>query len=340
MNRKSIIVALIVSLGVSMVLWKQLQNSQKPSDLTPVIVEAPKIPTVMAIVAKKRIAPMIRIEKANIEDLFEMKEIVASSCPSDAIATMSILMNRYTGMGVLAGDVMTVQRLLDKDAVFRLSRAIPPGRRAFTIKVDPVMGTAGFIQQGDVVDIVATFRPAGSEMVSKVILQDIKILAVGKTYLNEMAGGAASNTAAIMSQITDLITMAVTPDEMERLMYIDSAGISFRLVLKNQNDQDKPIVTPGATEKLVLKTLQIDSQSIESKLGLKPETPSTPIPVIITAPVAPVVAAPPDDGKVVVHYGSKRKEEMYKDGYQEGMKVADKPQSSQSGTAERDPEDR
>ncbi len=315
MNRKSIFLALIVSLGVSFVLWKQIQTSQQQPTPGPTItVEPPKIPTVQVVVAKKRIPTRTRLEEKLLPELFEVKDVVASNVPAEAFAHIASLTNKYTSLTVLAGDIMSPERILDKDSVPNVSFAVPVGKRAFTIQVTPLSGVAGFIQQGDYVDVIATFRPAGKETTSKMVMQDIQVLAVGKTYLQELdIGASASPTAAIMSQLTDLITMAVTPEELESLMYLDSAGVTYRLLLKNPKDKDKKIVTKGATEKSVITDLGIQKLT-EGASSASPEVaPTTPVITIAAPTIAPVVE-PLDDGKVDISYGSKRKEEMYKSG--------------------------
>jgi pilus assembly protein CpaB len=333
-NRKAIFVALLVSLGVSLVLWKQLQAPKPVDTSTPVAAPAP-VETRPVVVAKNRIPTRTRLEAAVIAESFEIRDIATSSMIEGALNATDSMLNKYTSMTVLPGDQMTSARMLEKDAVPNLSFAVKQGRRAFTIPVDPVKGIAGFIQQGDFVDIIATFRPPGAETVSKMILQDIQILAVGKTYFQELdLGAGASPTAAIMSQMTDLITLSVTPEELERLMYLDSAGVFYKLVLKNPLDKDIKIVTKGATEKIVMKDLGIDKDSLEGLVGIpKPvvsDIPAQPVsPIVPTFTPAPIPDVPEDLGTIEVIYGpSRRKEDVLK----EGRAMLNAPNSASSGS--------
>jgi Flp pilus assembly protein CpaB len=119
-----------------------------------------------------------------------------------------------------------------------------------------VTSVGGFIQQGDFVDVIATFRPRGSEPVSKIVLQDIQILAVGGSY--QFAGGIPTQTPSIMAAKAELITLAVTPEELEKMMQLDT-GTTFKFVLKNPSDQTKCLLTH-------LRRAQLKEHLLESNL--------------------------------------------------------------------------
>jgi len=269
-----------------------------------------------------------------LSEYLEMKDVVASGAPPDAFTSMASITNKFSSVTILPGDIITPARLLDKDAAPDLSFVIPKGKRAFTIQVNPVMGVAGFIQQGHVVDVIATIRPKmGGETITKIVLQDIQVLATGKTYFQELDAGVATPSSAIMSQFSELVTLAVTPEELERLTYIDTQGVQYRLVLKSFKDKDVKIPTTGVTEQSVLAGIKDESKpTTPGTLASVPTASPTPeTPFSITPPTTPSVtdkasvqppseaarAAEPqaDDGKVLVQYGSKRKEEIFKEGY-------------------------
>src|SRR6185503_8386866 len=78
---------------------------------------------------------------------------------------------------------ITESRLAAVGSAAGLSSKIPDGYRAMTVKVDDVMGVSGFIQPGTLVDVVVTIIPPDNakqrEKVSKIVLQNIKVLANG-----------------------------------------------------------------------------------------------------------------------------------------------------------------
>lgn len=302
MNRRAIIVALVASLAISMLLWNKLQTSQ-PARIEAPVVQQPTILKKSVVVSKKRLAARTRLEPAVAAANFEMQDIIASAVPDMAFTSIASITNRYTSVTILPGDIMTPIRLMDEDQIPNLARAIPPGKRAVSIAVSKATSVGGFIQQGDYVDVIATFRPRNSEPITKIVLQDIQILAVGSTY--EFEGTAATATPAISAAKVELVTLALSPSDLEKLMYLDS-GTNFRLILKNPNDKDKKIQTKGATERIVLSDIGHPDfiqavKAVESSVSSESKT-------------QPVIIAPVDDGKVEIMYGATARREIYKYG--------------------------
>ena len=265
-------------------------------------VQQPAIMKKSVVVCKKRLAARTRLEPEIIKDAFEMRELIASSVPDAAFTAIASLTNRYTAVTLLPDDVMTPIRLMTEDQVPNLARAIPPGKRAVSIAVSKVTSVGGFIQQGDYVDVIATFRPKNSDTVTKIVLQDIQVLAVGNTY--EFDGSIATATPAISAAKMELVTLAVNPTELERLMYLDS-GTSFRLVLKNPKDKGNKTHTKGATERMVLSDIGHPNFIKTSTSSADDEASSTKEAVIIE---------PIDDGRVEIMYGATNRREIYKYG--------------------------
>ena len=302
MNRRAIIVALLASLAISMLLWSKLQKAPTGPIVAPVV-QQPTIVKKPVVVSKKAVAARTRLEEAIIKDAFEVKELIASAVPELAISDIASLTGRYTSVTILPGDIMTPMRLMDANQIPNLARAIPPGKRAVSIAVSKVTSVGGFVQQGDYVDVIATFKPRGSESITKIVLQDIQVLAVGATY--QFAGGIPTMTPAISAAKVELITLAVMPDELEKLMQLDS-GTSFKFVLKNPNDKDKKIQTKGATQRSVLQDIG------------HPDFVQVPAPAAAATdsqePSRTLMIAPVDDGKVEIMYGATNRRELYKYG--------------------------
>lgn len=258
MNKKPLVVAFILSIVVATVIYKNLPQNNPNNQI--VLPPPPKIETKPVIVAKKRIPLKTRLEPQLLNEYFEIKQITASDAERypDAIKDLASLTNRYTSVPILPGDIMTQQRLLNEDVIPSLAYAIPPGKRAISIAVSKVSGVGGFIQQGDYVDVIATFKPKRGDAISKIVLQDILVLAVGNMY--QFDGSLATTPPAISANKVDLVTLAVTPEEAEQLMLLESS-VSFRLVLKNPKDKDAKIITYGTTEKEIIK--KIEAQKTE-----------------------------------------------------------------------------
>ncbi|MGM0599581.1 MAG: Flp pilus assembly protein CpaB [Candidatus Rifleibacteriota bacterium] len=307
MNRKAILVALVASLAISMLLWNKLQTD-KPPEIEAPVVQQPTILKKPVVVSTKRIAARTRLEPELVESAFAIKEVIASAAPEMALTNVASLTGRYTAVTLLPGDIMTPMRLFDESSVPNLARAIPPGRRAVSIAVSKVTSVGGFIQQGDFVDVIASFRPRNADPITKIVMQDILILAVGGRY--EFDSSTASSSPSISASKVELVTLAVTPSQLERLMYLDNSA-TFRFVLKNPKDKGRRIVTKGATERIVMQDIgHIPANEMTEKTAQDSEETDT----------TQIVSQPMDDGKVEIMYGASSKREIYKYGGPAGTK--------------------
>ena len=101
-----------------------------------------------------------------------------------------------------------------------MSALLPPGMRAAAVRVDDVVGVAGFIHPGDTVDVIATMRhESGNSTSAKVILQRIKVLAVGK----ELDQRSKSQDKVVQATVA---TLMVDAEESERLALAAAQGRS------------------------------------------------------------------------------------------------------------------
>jgi pilus assembly protein CpaB len=128
-----------------------------------------------------------------------------------------------------------------------LSAVIPEGYRAMTVKVDDVVGVYGFIMPGSFVDIVAVVTPlsqagATSGPVSKIVLQNIKVLASGAKIDSPENQRLPSEVKAV--------TLQVTPEQAEKLVLASNGG-KVQLVMRNYTDQEDS-QTKGATSSTLL----------------------------------------------------------------------------------------
>lgn len=253
MNRRALIVALIISGLVSLMLWGRIKRSQQAAGKATVAVEV-VTPKVSVVVSTQKLAARTRLDADLLKKSFKLKKLDENLVPKDAYTSIASITNRYTSVTILPDDIMTPLRLLKEEQVPSLALAIPKGKRAITITVSEATSVGGFIQQGDFVDIIATIRPRGKEATSKIILQDIQVLAVGTTY--EFDSSIATTTANISANKAKLVTLAVSPQETEKLMYLET-GVSFRLILKNPHDKDMVVGTTGVSEKEIFKDLNI-----------------------------------------------------------------------------------
>lgn len=128
-----------------------------------------------------------------------------------------------------------------------LSAVIPEGYRAMTVKVDDVVGVSGFIMPGSFVDVVAIVVPlaqgqAANGPVSKIVLQNIKVLASGAKIDSPENQRTPSAVTAV--------TLQVTPEQAEKLVLAANEG-KLQLVMRNYSD-DEDTQTKGANKSSLL----------------------------------------------------------------------------------------
>jgi pilus assembly protein CpaB len=106
---------------------------------------------------------------------------------------------------------------------------IPPGMRALSIRVDQVVGVAGFVTPQTRVDVILIMTPVGgSDPVSKVILQNVQALAAGAEIQETEDGRPVT---------VPVVTVLVTPAEAEKLALASHEG-EIRLALRNTLDME------------------------------------------------------------------------------------------------------
>jgi pilus assembly protein CpaB len=130
-----------------------------------------------------------------------------------------------------------------------LSYKIPEGHRAMTVGVNQVSGVAGFINPGNKVDIVLTTTPAGfEEPISKIILQDVPVLATGEVVERPVEEGGAA-------KIVPTVTLDLTPEDTERLALASNQG-SLQLILRRVGEAGE-VKTMGATIGSVIEDFKV-----------------------------------------------------------------------------------
>jgi pilus assembly protein CpaB len=117
-----------------------------------------------------------------------------------------------------------------------LPPSIPQGMRAISVKVNEVIGVAGFVVPGTNVDVVVTVRTGNQDSMSRVVVGNVQVLAAGTRYdqQNAKAGQPIPST---------VVTLMVTPADAERIALAAAEG-QIILTLRNPLDQ-QPTVTQG-----------------------------------------------------------------------------------------------
>jgi Flp pilus assembly protein CpaB len=171
---------------------------------------------------------------------------------------------------------------------------VPEGQRGVSIKVDEAIRESGFILPNSRVDVLVSMTKPGStsERIAKVILQDVPILAAGQTV--EMRDNKPITVTTV--------TLALTPDQTERLAVAQSEG---RITLTTRNLRDNQFVrTPGATQATLLSDVARPTVAAAASAA-----PVKPRPVSVAA--APLPPPAPEGHTVSVLRGTRLTEQQF-----------------------------
>ena len=183
-----------------------------------------------------------------IAEQLTVAQFPADVTPEGAIPKIDpSLLDRVVVTGISPREPITEAKLAPVGSLGGLSSVIPEGYRAMTVKVDDVVGVSGFIMPGTLVDVVVVIQPpkgtANEEMISKIVLQNIKVLASGQNI------DKPKNDREVERSVR-AVTLQVTPEQAEKLALASSEG-KLQLVMRNSVDQADE-QTPGANKRTLL----------------------------------------------------------------------------------------
>jgi len=154
--------------------------------------------------------------------------------PASVVADPAALVGRVVITHIFKGEPVLAEKLAGAQG-HGLAALLTAGMRAVSVRVDDVVGVAGFIHPGDFVDVIVTIKPneAGTAPpVAKTILQNIKVLAVGKEVDVKEKGRDKVLPATVA-------TLMVDSSDAERLALAASKG---QLLLALRSGIDTAIV--------------------------------------------------------------------------------------------------
>jgi pilus assembly protein CpaB len=237
MRNKRLIIALVAAIIfglIAAVSVKQYLLSAKTfeTSLNDVVVAKVDIPVGSRLIAEQ----------------LAVAQFPANVTPEGAISTIDEnLVGRVVVTSLSPRDPITESKLAPVGAAGGLASMIPEGYRAMTVAVNEVVGVSGFIMPGTLVDIVVVITPpkgsGNEEMISKIVLQNIKVLASGQNIDKPQNGREAER--AIRA-----VTLQVTPEQAEKLALASSEG-KLQLVMRNSVDQADE-QTAGANKRSLL----------------------------------------------------------------------------------------
>ena len=166
------------------------------------------------------------------------------SLPPGTFAAPKDLDGRVVRASLTRGEPVLESKLAPVGTKGGLSAVIGDGHRAITVRVNDVVGVAGFALPGNYVDVIVNTQEPGiksdGQSISKIVLEKILVLAVAQQV----------NRDDTAPKVVNAVTLEVTPEQAEKLDLARSVG-TLSLVLRNQVDDNK-LLTEGVTKETLL----------------------------------------------------------------------------------------
>jgi pilus assembly protein CpaB len=222
--RVFIVLALAVAAGGTFAYgtYQYMQNVPKPAP------GASSIPTSSVLVAASDLQIGAELKQ---EDLRAV-QWPSNAVPANSFSKPEDLVGRGLVMPVMTNEPFLPSKLASKDAGAGLPPVIPEGQRALSVRVNDVVGVAGYVLPGTRVDVVATMNPTQNQtdITSKVILTNVQVVAAG-TKIEQDEKNKPIQVA--------VVTLLVNPDEAEKLTLASTEG-KIQLALRNPLDKTAP----------------------------------------------------------------------------------------------------
>ena len=219
-----------------------------------------------------------------------------AALPEGAFATKEALLKdgrRMTLALIAKNEPILRGKITAANQPATLSSMLAPGKRAVTVRVDDVRGVAGFIQPGDLVDVVLIRTMAESrsnDSYSEVILQSAKVLAI-----DQITGERTEQPT-----IAKAVTLEVGVEEAQKILLATNIG-RLSLILRQPAEAVADSVH-RVTER------DLDNRPAAAKMPVQP----APVPVVATPPPvpqpAPAKPAVRDTAQITVWHGMKSQE--------------------------------
>jgi pilus assembly protein CpaB len=227
-----LVLALTVGGALSLATYNYVQNAP---------VQTVSLPTQPVLVAATDLSIGLELNREHVRVI----EWPANAVPQGAMSNPDDVVGRGLIMPLIQNEPFSPMKLAPTEAGVGLPPAIPPGLRAVSVRVNEVIGVAGYVTPGTRVDVIATVNASQqhTDVTSKVILTNVQVLASG-TKIEQSEGNKPIPV--------NVVTLLVNPDESERLTLASNEG-KIQLALRNPLDTESP-TTRGVRPAMLLGT--------------------------------------------------------------------------------------
>ncbi len=182
-------------------------------------------------------------------DKLMLKDWPKDSLPEEYFGLLEDLQNRVTNMFIPKDVPIYPTMLAEAGTPPGIQTLIKPGYRAVSVGIDEVTGVAYQLQPGDHVDVISLVQRIGHdgrpESISRIILHDVEIAAVGRTLHSGKPGNAPKAVARS-------VTLLLKPQEVTKIHLAQSNRGRISLALRGANNNGDSEEFAGVTNEQLL----------------------------------------------------------------------------------------
>lgn len=225
-------VAVVLGLVTSLLVFSWLQNEKNRLMAAPL----PLNQNVQVLIANADLSWGTKLTP----EMMQLRELPPSAVPEGHFTDLEKVRDRVLVANIQRNEMLLESKLAPVGMTTGGVAAVTdPNKRAMSVKVDDVIGVAGFIKPADHVDVMVTIEPIAGKQgnaVSKTILENLKVLAAG-TQMERKGKDEEPKPVQV-------ITVEVEVDEAEKLALASNQG-KLRLALRNPMNKEH-VLTKGA----------------------------------------------------------------------------------------------
>ena len=192
----------------------------------------------------------------------------AGAMPVGAFNDPKKLEGRVVRSSIFKGEPVLAPKLAPEGTKAGLDSIIKEGQRAITVKVNEVVGVAGFLAPGSFVDLLVNIKDDRDNPISRVVLERIMVLAVAQE---------AQRPDESKPKVVNAVTLEVTSGQAEKIDLARNIG-TISLMLRNQVDTKNDL------------TAGVGRSTLFANVALVPDKPAL---ALVKAKAAPVHRASP-----------------------------------------------
>ncbi len=182
------------------------------------------------VVAKENVTPGSALKSTDLM----VTNVPEKNSPVGAMGSPEELTGRVVTVQIGKGQPVLENMLAPKGSAQGLTAIVPDGMRAVTLEINEVSGVAGLLSVGCRVDVVSTLTGENGQMLSRTIVKNLSVIAVGRKFVAPVKD-AKEVIEAPEAPVARNVTLLVTPKEAEMVDLAAHTG-SPRLVLRGSRD--------------------------------------------------------------------------------------------------------